>query len=199
MLGEGRGEDKVERNVVGRGNSMYEGVRCVISWCVQATRNLECVKSSEERGVGIKLETQTEAGLSWVKKVYFGGYVGLYEAGGWESSEEARGLEAWNLAMEKIFEKYLGGKLDNSGNDWMFWSGMEMILSVGDKAPKAWVIGQVVMFRGNRKVKLGFRNRSSVWCQTCNVWGIHRNECSGRQKDLGKFFRWRNRQHIDNS
>lgn len=39
--------------------------------------------------------------------------------------------------MEKIFEKYLGGKLDNSGNDWMFWSGMEMILSVGDKAPKA--------------------------------------------------------------
>lgn len=29
--GKGRGEDKVERNVVGRGNSMYEGVRCVIS------------------------------------------------------------------------------------------------------------------------------------------------------------------------
>lgn len=40
------------------------------------------------------METQTEAGLSWVKKVYFGGYVGLYEAKGWESSEEARGLEA---------------------------------------------------------------------------------------------------------
>lgn len=40
------------------------------------------------------METQTEAGLPWLKKVYFDGYIELYEAGGWESSEEARGLEA---------------------------------------------------------------------------------------------------------
>lgn len=39
VLGEGRGEDEIERNIVGRGHSMYEGVRYVISWCVQATRN----------------------------------------------------------------------------------------------------------------------------------------------------------------
>lgn len=45
-----------------------------------------CVEYSEERGVGIKLEMQTGASLSWVKKAYFGGYIGLYEAEGWESS-----------------------------------------------------------------------------------------------------------------
>lgn len=67
--------------------------------------------------------------------------------------------------MEKRSEKYLGGRLDNSGSDWMFWSGTGDVVEYRreSKASRAPVIGQIVMSKGNTKVKTGFRNRSSVW------------------------------------
>lgn len=60
-----------------------------VSWCIQATTNpLVLVEHKEQgEGCGEKLETKTgAAALSWVKKVHFGGYIGLNEARGWENS-----------------------------------------------------------------------------------------------------------------
>lgn len=126
-----------------------------------------------EMHTGYTMDPQSHSGYwarerhahTCVKKVYFGEYIGINEAGGWESSyrsKRGRGLKSGSEEEESL-ESYWGGRLDNSENDWIFLvrNGGDIECRRESNSPRAWVFGQtgISTSKGNTKVGIGFRNR----------------------------------------